>query len=81
MPSLSDLPGEIKRKKFIKALVRLGFLIDVRGGDGSHFKAGWPATHKSVTIPMRLDKCTLKYILKEIEVVSGVTWDQIKNVL
>jgi len=39
MPSLSELPGEIKRKKFIKALLRLGFIIDTRGGDGSHYKA------------------------------------------
>jgi len=36
MPSLSELPGEIKRKKFIRALQRLGFVIDKTGGDGSH---------------------------------------------
>ncbi|MFH1326019.1 MAG: hypothetical protein ABIH48_00950 [Candidatus Falkowbacteria bacterium] len=39
MSSLSELPSEIKRRKFIKALVRLGFIIDSKGGDGSHFKA------------------------------------------
>ena len=33
MPSLSELPGEIKRKKFIRALQRLGFVIDKIGGD------------------------------------------------
>ena len=81
MPSLSELPGEIKRKKFIKALVRLGFLIDARGGDGSHYKAEWSDTSKSVTIPQRLDKYTLKYVLKEIEEVSGIAWQDIRNVL
>ena len=39
MPSLSELPGEIKRKKFIRGLQRLGFIIDKTGGDGSHYKA------------------------------------------
>ncbi len=32
MPSRSQLPGNIKRKKFINALVRCGFEIDVSGG-------------------------------------------------
>ena len=28
MPSRSELPGEIKRNKFTKALERLGFIVD-----------------------------------------------------
>ena len=81
MPSLSQLPGEIKRKKLTKALVRLGFVIDVKGGDGSHYKALWPKTQKSITIPQDINKYTLYYLLKEIEVASGITWDDIKNEL
>ncbi len=53
MPSHSELPGEIKRKKLIKALARLGFEIDVCGGDGSHYKVIWPKTMKSVIIPSK----------------------------
>jgi predicted RNA binding protein YcfA (HicA-like mRNA interferase family) len=81
MPSLSELPGEIKRKKFIRALIRLGFQIDTKGGNGSHFKATWPRTQKSITIPGELPKQTLNYVLKEIELYSGITWEDIKKVL
>ena len=81
MPSLSQLPGEIKRKKLTKALTRLGFIIDKKGGDGSHFKALWPKTQKSITIPQDISKYTLYYLLKEIEIASSITWDDIKNEL
>lgn len=81
MPSLSELPGEIKRSKFIKALRRLGFLVDTTGGDGSHYKVTWPVTQKSITIPSKLPKQVLLYVLKEIESYSGVTWSQIKDEL
>ena len=79
MPSLSELPGEIKRKKFIRALQRLGFIIDKSGGEGSHYKVTWPKTQKSITIQSKLRKDVLYYLLKEIEQYSGVTWDNIKN--
>ncbi len=79
MPSLSELPSEIKRKKFIKALVRLGFIIDSKGGDGSHFKATWPKTQKSITIQYKIRKDVLYYLLKEIEECSGITWEEIKK--
>ena len=81
MPSLSQLPGEIKPKKLSKALVRLGFVIDEKGGDGSHYKALWPPTQKSITIPQNISKYTLSYLLKEIETASGITWEEIKNEL
>jgi len=81
MPSLSELPGEIKRRKFIKALVRLGFVINQSGGKGDHYKATWPATQKSITIQAELRKDVLNYLLKEIEQYSGITWDDIKEKL
>lgn len=78
MPSLSELPGELKRPKLLKALQRLGFVIDETGGAGSHYKATWPRTQKSVTIPQNLPKQTLRYVLIEIEKYSGLTWDEIR---
>ena len=81
MPSLSQLPGEVKRKKLTKALARLGFVINEKGGDGSHYKALWPQTQKSVTIPQNISKYTLYYLLKEIEIASGITWDEINSQL
>ena len=81
MPSLSELPGEIKRKKFTKALKRLGFLIDKTGGDGSHYKVIWPNTQKSVTVQAKLRKDVLYYVLKEIEEISDITWEDIRKEL
>ena len=79
MPSRSELPGEIKRRKFLKALMRVGFDIDVTGGSGSHYKATWPRNQKSVTIPSELRKDVLQYVLKAIEEVSGITWETIRE--
>lgn len=81
MPSRSELPGEIPRKKFLNALRRLGFDVDAVGEKGDHFKVTWPATKKSVTVIGDLRKDVLYYLLKEIEMYSGVTWEQIKNQL
>ena len=81
MPSLSELPGFLNRNKFIKALKRLGFEIDTSGGDGSHIKVECPKNGKVVTVQRDLRKDVLKYILKEIENYSGVTWEDIKKEL
>jgi predicted RNA binding protein YcfA (HicA-like mRNA interferase family) len=78
MPSLSQLPGYVRRKKFIRALSSLGFDINTDGGDGSHYKATWPRTQKCVIIQADLRKDVLYYLLKEIENCSGITWDDIR---
>lgn len=78
MPSRSELPGDIPRKKFLKALARLGFVINTVGGKGDHVKIVWPASQKSITVDADLRKDVLYYLLKEIETVSGITWDKIK---
>jgi len=79
MPSRSELPGELPRKKFLNALARLGFVINTVGGKGDHIKVIWSATQKSVTVTGDLRKDVLYYLLKEIEIISGVTWEQIKK--
>ncbi len=81
MPSLSQLPGKIKRKKLTKALTRLGFIIDKKGEDGSHYKIVWSPTQKSITLPQNINKNTLYYLLKEIEIASRITWEDIKKEL
>jgi len=81
MPSLSELPSNLSRKSLTKALERLGFSISTKGGKGGHIKA----THrnqKSITIPSsNLCKDVLKYILKEIEVITEITWEDIRKEL
>lgn len=81
MPPLSELPSDLPRKKFLKALERSGFVIDERGGNGSHCKVTWPRTGKCVTIPQNTDKHVLKYVLKELEEYSGIPWDEIRKYL
>ena len=84
MPPLSELPGDLPRKKLLRAFRRLGFLIDVSGGDGSHVKATWPLTQKSIAIPYQMiPKEILKYLLKEIETITlkRITWEEIKKEL
>ncbi len=83
MPSLSDLPGFIPKKKFIKALQKNGFVISTRGGKGGHFKAIY-RNEKSITLPSSgFCKNQLKYILGEIEIItkSEITWEDIKDKL
>lgn len=72
MPSRSELPGDLSRRKFLNALRRLGFEINTVGGKGDHFKVVWPATQKSVTVIGDVRKDVLYYLLKEIEAMSGV---------
>lgn len=81
MPSLSELPSDLKRKKLMKALIRLGFEIDETGGNGSHYKVIWPNNQKCVTVQYKLNKMMLYVILKEIEKYSGITWKDIKSKL
>jgi predicted RNA binding protein YcfA (HicA-like mRNA interferase family) len=80
MPPLEGLPGNINAEKIIRALRRLGFIIDTKGGKGSHVKAIW-TNEKFVTIQRKLFKVALKELLKEIESVSGLTWDDIRKEL
>lgn len=79
MPSHSELPGELSRKKFLKGLKRRGFIINSVGGKGAHVKIECPNSGKIVTIPEDLRKDVLYYILKEIEKYSGITWKDIKE--
>lgn len=78
MPSRSELPGEIKHRKLLRALRRCGFVVDTVGGKGSHIKVTWPPTQKAVTVIRKTDKNVLHYLLKEIEEISGITWNDIR---
>lgn len=79
MPSLSELPSDLNRRKFIRSLVRLGFEINTKGGAGSHIKATWPPKQKFITLQDDFRKDVLYETLKDIKVVSGITWEDIKH--
>ena len=65
MPSRSELPSNLNRRKFCKALTKVVFVISTRGGKGSHFKATW-RNQKSITIPGRFDKDVLYYVITRV---------------
>lgn len=81
MPSLKQLPSETKQVKFVKTLNRLGFIVNTKGGDGSHIKVTWPTTQKAITIPNKLPKQVLYYLLKEIKEITNkqITWENIEK--
>lgn len=76
MPSRSELPSKLNRTSFCNALTRVGFRISTKGGKGSHFKATW-SNEKAITIPSRLDRDVLYYVVKEIEKQTGISWEMI----
>ena len=71
MSSLKDMPSDISQHGLVKVLRRLGFDINRRGGNGSHYKATWPPTQKSVTIQSKLHKVIVKSLLKQLELATG----------
>lgn len=81
MPSLSELPSNISRQKFIGALRRLGFVINTKGGKGSHIKAIIPKSGKTIIIPDNFRKDILYHCVSAIEELSGITWEDIKKEL
>jgi len=81
MPSLSEIPDGISREKFIRALRRLGFTINMTGGKGSHCKVECPKSGKIIVIKGKMRKDTFRYVVGNIEKYSNVTWKQIKDEL
>ncbi|MCK5416172.1 type II toxin-antitoxin system HicA family toxin [Candidatus Parcubacteria bacterium] len=81
MPSFSELPSELNRDKLVKALTSLGFSVSKKGGKGSHIKATFEKNQKSIVIQGKISKNVLKYLLKEIETITQVTWEDIKKKL
>lgn len=83
MPPRSELPDRISRDKFIKILEKSGFEISRKGGKGSHYKATWPRTQKSITIQKDLRRDVMYYTVKQIEEITDrdVSWDRIKDSL
>ena len=81
MPPLSELPSDLRREELVRAFIRLGFSVDYTGGKGSHCKLVWPRSGKAVTIMRKLHKHACKYVIEQAMLVSGLTWEQIKEEL
>jgi predicted RNA binding protein YcfA (HicA-like mRNA interferase family) len=81
MPPLSELPSDLSRETLVRALIRLGFVVDRTGGKGSHCKMVWPRSGKAVTIRCKLHRCAIKYVVEQAMEISGLTWEDIKKEL
>ena len=79
MLSLSQLPSDITRKDFVKALEKCGFVISTKGGKGSHIKAVWPPTGKCLIVQDSFRKDVLYEIVKEVERYTPVTWEKLRD--
>ncbi len=73
-------PSDVAPERIIRALKRLGFVISTKGGKGSHVKATWK-NEKSITIQRNLHKAATRSLLQQIENISGVTSEQIREEL
>ncbi|MFC1678249.1 hypothetical protein ACFLZ9_00755 [Patescibacteria group bacterium] len=81
MPPRSELPDRIKQNKFTHVLNSLGFEISKKGGKGSHYKATWPKTQKSITIQKDLRRDVIYYLVGQIEEITNkeITWESIEK--
>lgn len=62
-----DLPSDISQKRLAKAFERVGFIINIKGGKGSHCKLIDPKTKKFITLQSNIFKQVLKDKLKQAE--------------
>lgn len=63
----SNLPSDISQKRLAKAFEKAGFILDVSGGKGGHYKLVCPKTGKFITLQSKVWKLVLKAKLKQAE--------------
>ena len=62
-----NLPSDISQKRLAKAFEKAGFILDVSGGKGGHYKLICPKSNKVITLQSKLWKLVLKDKLKQAE--------------
>ena len=65
-----NLPSDISQKRLAKAFEKAGFILDVSGGKGGHYKLTCPKTNKFITLQSKIWKQVLKDKLKQAEELS-----------
>lgn len=61
------LPSDVKQSRLLKALRKVGFMIDAKSGKGSHAQAKDPKSDSYITVGNHLYKTALREILKTAE--------------
>jgi len=62
-----NLPSDISQKRLAKAFEKAGFILNVAGGKGGHYKLIDPKTKRFITLQSNVFKQVLKDKLKQAE--------------
>lgn len=73
-----NLPSDISQKRLAKAFEKSGFILNVSGGKGGHYKLTDPKTGKFITIQSNLYKIVFIAKLKQAEEL-GYDAEEIMN--
>ena len=64
---LSNFPSDSSQKKITKAFRKIGFIIDIGGGKGSHIKVIEPKTKKWIIVQNKIYKEAIRGYIKFVE--------------
>ncbi|MBI2448162.1 type II toxin-antitoxin system HicA family toxin [Candidatus Microgenomates bacterium] len=62
-----DLPSDISQKRLARAFVKMGFILDMSGGKGGHYKLTNPKNKQFITLQSKIYKEVLRDKLKQAE--------------
>lgn len=62
-----NLPSDVSQKRLAKAFEKVGFIVNVTGGKGGHYKLIDPKTKKFIILQSNVYKLVLKNTLKRAE--------------
>lgn len=62
-----NLPFDVSQKRLARAFERAGFIVDMVGGKGGHYKLIDPKTNKFITLQSHFYKLVLKKKLQQAE--------------
>jgi len=62
-----SLPSDVSQKRLAKAFQKVGFIVNMTGGKGGHYKLIDPKTKYFITLQSNIYKQVLKEKLKQAE--------------
>ena len=65
-----SLPSDISQKRLARAFEKVGFIVNVTGGKGGHYKLIDPKTNTFITLQSKVFKEVLKNKLKQAEALG-----------
>lgn len=62
-----NLPSDISQKRLARAFEKAGFILNMKGGKGGHWKLTSPKNNKFITLQGKIFKEVLRSKLKQAE--------------